>query len=215
MNIPPEFELDFRPDSYRASDDPLIAILSGIKGTARRAMIRDYWEAGRFDELEPLLLDVTGDANQSLGRIHPFFMGGEFLPDVAPGEAVLVRIELQSTTHDVIELRARPLKHGGIRVRWVDEYEGEIKAPLDRIERPFSFGELTEFIEATATDYGQAFPLAYNDANFAGGDLLAEELRDFTSLHSDHYPQLSDWFLWKLELWLEANRPPSDEGGGE
>jgi hypothetical protein len=40
----------FRPESYWDVSDPLQAILVNVKGTRRRQMIRDYWEAGAIAE---------------------------------------------------------------------------------------------------------------------------------------------------------------------
>jgi len=47
-----EIDYDFRPESFwTPASDPLQAILRNIKGRRRREMIRDYYEAGKFDEL--------------------------------------------------------------------------------------------------------------------------------------------------------------------
>ena len=40
-----------RPESYWKVSNPLDAILVNVQGTLRRQMIRDYWEAGRIEEL--------------------------------------------------------------------------------------------------------------------------------------------------------------------
>jgi len=48
-------------------------------------------------------------AREGLGAIHPSFMGGEYLPGYRRNEVEIVRIELDSTTSDVISLRARPI----------------------------------------------------------------------------------------------------------
>ena len=45
-------DYDFRPESYWDISDPLEAILKNVKGTNRRQMIRDYWEAGRLPSLK-------------------------------------------------------------------------------------------------------------------------------------------------------------------
>ena len=82
-------DYEFRPVSYWEQDpDPLTAILRNVKGRNRRQMIRDYWEAGRLDELDDSLLagELDDGVRHKLGRIHPSFMGGEYLPDVQPQE---------------------------------------------------------------------------------------------------------------------------------
>jgi hypothetical protein len=73
-------------------------------------MIRDHLLAGKLELLPDHLLNESLDdeIRASRGRIHPIFMGGECLPDYGGGEVEIARIELKSTTYDVISLRARP-----------------------------------------------------------------------------------------------------------
>ena len=202
------YKLSFRPKSYWEHSDPLQAILSGISGTARRQMITDFWNAGKFDQLEPGLLEDELDegTRQRLGAFHPFFMGGEYLPQRLPGEVAIVTIRLESTTFDVIELRARPLSDGRISLRWVDEYESPFTAPTGTIDRPFSFKELIAFIEATELDEVGNLPVAYSGMNI---DCLGwnresvEELRYFSSYSSDFYPELGGWAQAQIDEFLE------------
>jgi hypothetical protein len=106
----------FRPSSYWEDNNPLAAILRNVKSTNRRQMITDYWNAGRLEELFPENLsdDPGPGAQQFLERIHPSFMGGAYLPELLPTEVEIARIELKSTTSDVISIRARHgTDHGG------------------------------------------------------------------------------------------------------
>jgi hypothetical protein len=64
--------------------------------------------------------ELTAEKRASWGRIDPMMLGGEFLPSLSAGETEIVRIELRSTTFDVIELRAW-MRHGRIHYRVVDE----------------------------------------------------------------------------------------------
>ena len=59
-------------------------------------MIRDYYVAGKLDELcNELLNDSLDDrVRESLGRIHPTFMGGEYLPKYSRREVEIARIQL-------------------------------------------------------------------------------------------------------------------------
>jgi hypothetical protein len=75
-------DYDFRPVTFwETPSDPLAAILGNVKGSNRRSMIRDYYAAGKLDELCSELLNdsLDEDTRRSLGRIHPSFMGGEYL----------------------------------------------------------------------------------------------------------------------------------------
>ena len=71
-------------------------------------MIRDYHAEGRSDQLDPTLLAdrLEPEDRDGLGRIHPSFMGGEYLPRYEGSEAEIARIELASTTSDVISVGA-------------------------------------------------------------------------------------------------------------
>jgi hypothetical protein len=202
------YNLSFRPKSYWEHSDPLQAILSGISGTARRQMITDFWNAGKFDQLESGLLEDELDegTRQRLGAFHPFFMGGEYLPKRLPGEVAIVTIRLESTTFDVIELRARPLSGGKIGLRWVDEYDTEFDAPTDTIEQPFSFEELIRFIETSGPGLDENLPMAYTWMNvdcLGRSSESVEELRHFTSFSSDFYPGLGDWAQDQIDECLD------------
>ncbi|MFX3681364.1 MAG: hypothetical protein ACN6I3_00415 [bacterium] len=206
---------DYRPQNYWDHDDPLDEILAGIGGKARRAMIRDYWNEGRIEELDETLLkdELAPEERKRLGRIHPFFMGGEYLPSRFSREISLVRIELESATHDVIELRAHPLPDGKIKLRWVDEYESTftIKDGADIIEHPFTFSELKQFVCATQIDGDSPLPLCFNEASCPDDDAeSAERLRNFTTLDSEYYPELSNWFEQLVEEWIESKRAGED-----
>jgi len=202
-------QLNERPASYWEHSDPLQAILSGISGTARRQMITDFWNAGKIDALEPGLLEDQLDegTRRRLGAFHPIFMGGEYLPARLPGEVTIVTIQLESTTYDVIELRARPLSNGTIGLRWVDEYDTEFEAPAASIGQPFSFEELTAFIEGTQIGLDEGLPVAYTASNCkCGATNLAdvESLRTFTTFSSDFYPRLGAWAQDRNDAWLDA-----------
>ena len=98
------------------ASDPLQAILRNINGRRRREMIRDYYAAGKLEELfNELLKDsLDNDARNQLEQIHPAFMGGEYLPNYGRCEVEIARITLESTTSDVISLRARPARGRGL-----------------------------------------------------------------------------------------------------
>lgn len=205
---------DFRPASYWKHENPLTAILANISGQARRRMITDYWICGNFTALNEELLkdDLPVKVRRDLSRIHPFFMGGEYLPGRLPDEVTIVRINLQSTTYDVIELRARRLPGGKIALRWVDEYDTEFIQPVQAIDQPFSFGELIDFITKSgpAKSSWGLFPLIYNVLN--NEDLYdAESLREFTTFDSDYYPDLISWCATEVDKWIQRETPPPED----
>src|SRR5260221_6895807 len=102
-------------------------------------MIRENLLADNLDAIPDYVLNESLDdeARVSRGKIHPMFMGGEYLPDYGDCEVEIARIELKSTTYDVISLRARPI---GSRIRYklVGEYENEYRPPPPTLRPPFS-----------------------------------------------------------------------------
>lgn len=211
----------FRPKSYWEDLDPLSAILRNVTGENRRQMITDYWNAGRLEELDPQLLadEPDDDVRKSLGRIHPSFMGGEYLPPYFPGEVEIARICLRSTTSDVISLRARPTPEG-IAYRVVDEYEAEFYLPIPLSKEPLTLEELVQQFEdgeLEGLDYPGGLALGYNNMNAESSSF--EDLRHFTRITSPIYRELEQHFECVFEEWVKESCAERDaelakDGGG-
>jgi hypothetical protein len=88
--------------------------------------------------------ELSDEDPVGLGAIHPSLMGGEYLHSYRGNEVEIVRIELDSTTSDVISLRARPIGRKRPRIGYtlVDEYETEYKIRPARTARPLTLGQL-------------------------------------------------------------------------
>lgn len=203
----------FRPESYWDASDPLLAILRNVKGENRRRMILDYAAAGRLDELEPDLLEAEIDEGlrARLGRIHPSFMGGEYLPGYLPGEVEIARVALESTTGDVISLRARPAEGGGIEYRVVDEYDTVFLLPVTASGRPLSLAEIIRQLDECETadsTIGGGLSLGYNHDESAEA---RREYRHFTSISSAVYPELEEHYEQFYDAWVEEAE--TAEGG--
>lgn len=191
----------FRPKSYWHESDPLEAILRNIKGENRRRMVIDYWNAGQLEKLDATLItDELGEQERlGLGRIHPSFMGGEYLPGYLPGEVEIARICLQSTTSDVISLRARPTP-SGIAYRIEDEYEGKFTLPITESRLPLTLGELVrQFEEGELDELPGNLATGYNDMN--AEFVERETLRHFTQITSTIYRQLGTHFEEVFDEW--------------
>jgi len=206
----------FRPKSYWKEGDPLSAILRNVMGESRRRMITDYWNAGRLEELDAALLkdELDSDTRDSLGRIHPSFMGGEYLPGFLPGEVEIARICLQSTTSDVITLRARPVP-SGIAYRCADEYDGQFTLPITTSESPLTLLEVIRQFDEGSLDglnCSDGLAHAYNILNGMelDPDEASESLRGFTSIQSRVYRQLNDHFDHAYDEWFQ-NPPWKDD----
>jgi hypothetical protein len=203
-----DIDYEFRPKSFwAAASDPLTAILRNVKGRNRREMIRDYYAAGKLEELSDGLLkdSLDDESRQRLSQIHPTFMGGEYLPNYRRQEVEIARIALASTTSDVISLRARP-SGSRIKYRVVDEYATEFLLPQQTSRRPFSLRQLIWFLdsvehpEADASWNRFGFVLSFNECNLECGTDL-ETLQDFTSVSSDFYPELGSHYREAIEEW--------------
>ena len=186
----PDIDYSQRPESYWDDQDVLTALLHNVKGTQRRRMITDYWQQGRLEELEDGLLKDTlsEEAREGLGKIHPSFMGGEYLPNYESKQAEIARIELDSTTSDVISFRAKP-DPKGIRYSIVDEYKSEFVLAFEISRQPLTLWRLIAFIEGSSKPHFRGgLALGYNQINSRYSSRKA--MRYFTTITSDLYPQL-------------------------
>ena len=203
----------FRPASNWDANDPLSTILRNVTGPTRRQMITDFWNQDRLSELDPILLaDSTNpEVRQLLSAIHPSFMGGEYLPDLLPTEVEIARVELKSTTSDVISIRAR--RDPGdelIHYRIVDEYETDFTIQSKASSLPLSQGELIALLDYTTEGGEGGLAHCYNIMNNSAlGD--PESLRNFTTVSSTIYPDLFEHYDAEHEKWCEESRPQDDE----
>jgi len=166
-------------------------------------MIADYWKAGRLTELDAELLAdaLPEESRQRLGQIHPSFMGGEYLPDYSATEVEIARIELESTTADVISIRAAR-DPAGIRYRIVDEYETAFELPFETSRQPLTLKRLIRFI-ARAGVPGRSDGLAIAFNNYNTESTPPAELRHFTTISSEIYRELCDHFEHVFDDWVK------------
>jgi hypothetical protein len=216
----PAINYDFRPDSYWGpARSTLEAALRNVKGRNRRQMIRDYHSKGLLPALSDDLLRETldEDTRRSLDRIDPSFMGGEYLPDYGRDEVEIARIELESTTSDVISVRARP-RSRRIEYSVCDEYQVEYRLAQKTSSRPLSLGELIRFLDSVEHPDAEpewerfGFVLSFNETNLCcGADI--ETLEDFTRVGSDFYPELGQHYVRAIGEWRQARvAEPAAEG---
>lgn len=205
MNTDTPIDLSFRPKTYFWPLGLEKHLLTHVKGAARRAALERLIDEGRLDEIPDFLAQakLSEEERAAIGRIHPRFMGGEYLPDQAHGEVEIARIEIASTTFDVTSVYAR---RSGRRIRYrvVDEYQGDtLSAPTTRTSlQPLTLGALTDFFLG-AWDLLDVLQMNFD------GDL--ESMLDFFAGRSAFYPD----FDRLLRERVREAFPPDDDGTGD
>lgn len=174
----------FRPDSYFWDLGVEDELLTHIKGAARREALQRLIDQGQRAQIPEFLAKakLSDEERTAIGRIHPYFMGGEYLPDQEDGEVEIARIEIDSTTADVTSVYAS-LTAAGIHYRVVDEYGGDTFSGPSEMDSslPLTLEELEAFFTG-------AWPLMeVLEMNFEGD---VEGMLGFFRAHSQFYPEL-------------------------
>ena len=180
-----KINLDFRPETYFWPLNLQTYLLSHVKGAARREALRTALASNELDEIMEVYgkTELPDDTREKLFRMHPAFLGGEFLPEREENEVEIARITISSTTFDVTSVYVR-FVDGLLHYRVVDEYEGAtLTGPAIRtFEKPLTLGELVEFLDS-------AWPIvAVLEMGFEGN--LRYKLGCF-EVESGFYPQIN------------------------
>ena len=215
-NQPREVDVDFRPKSYFWPTGLETNLLSRIKGAERKAALKRLLDSGRPEDVPAFLAKsaLSNSERQALGRIHPAFMGGEYLPDLVPTETTIARITIASTTQDVTCVYARRGKDR-IRYRVVDEYEGQTLSGKNTrtSSRPLSLRELESFFIGAWSIFDVL------EMNFGESGYDEDEMQAFVvEVGSSFYPELDTLMRERISAWGAARRTEADasaERGGE
>ena len=198
----------WRPDSYLVPSDATEAFLLGVRGTRRRADIRDSL---RERDLE-LAAALRSQPERTREELPPFIlrdperMGGEHLPVPADGEVDLVRIEFANPSRDVVCVRARA-RLDGWELFVVDERDRHFRPRRPWFKDRLSLGQMVGFLDQVKLESGF-------DGLVPG--LLLEEIlheRSFQKLYGDadgplvqvtspFYPQLGPYFEQRMRDYL-------------
>ena len=198
----------YRPTSYFWAKGYGIGLTSDIKGVERRCLYEQALNAG--SEIDPLMASPELDAasRASLGRLHPWFLGGEYLPNVRGTEVEIARIVIASTTQDVTSIYARPVGKR-IAYRIVDEYDGEtISGRSTRTStRPLSLEALVQFF------INGWELLTCLDANFESRGYDRTEVHDFiVEASSSFYPEFGKAISATINRWLDEIHEDNEMG---
>ena len=197
----PDIDLGYRPVGYFWPLDLATHLLATVKGAERQKHIQALIDEGRLEELEDFVArsGLSPVARDFAGRVHPRFMGGEYLPDLAEVEVEIARVTLASTLQDVVSVRARKGR-GRIRYRVVDEYGGDTLTDRNARTsiRPLSLCQLADFLEG-------AWPMR-DVIDMNGLEDSAEGMLDFVSVSSPFYPELARYYAGRFQAWAEEAR---------
>jgi len=199
----------WRPGSYFWAQEKGIMLPSDIKGAARRGIYQDALADGHADALEPQFLQhaLSHQERSSFGSLHPWMMGGEYLPNRKTSEVEIARITIASTTSDVTCVYAKRVGKR-IHYRVVDEYEGmTLSEKTTRTSlRPLTLKELLDF-------FMQAWNLLeVLDMNFSEHDYLRDEVHGFiTGASSSFYSQFGEAITATVDTWLDEVCPQNED----
>ena len=197
-------DLDFRPRSYFWPLGLETHLLARIKGAERKAALKLMIDLGQLDEIPNFLANsaLSQADRAALGRFHPAFMGGEYLPNLAADEVMIARITIASSTQDVTCVCARRGKNR-IRYRVVDEYGGDTLSGRNTRTsvKPLTLAQL----EAFFTGAWSIFEVL--DMNFGDSGYDHEAMHDFVvSIDSEFYPELARLYRTKIDDWADRCR---------
>ena len=202
------FDLNFRPKSY--FDDLTLEqkLQSKITGQLRSEMVVRNVRQGSVPS-ELLKSKLSEPIKNAQGGIHPWMMGGEYLPDLYPNEVELCRVVLKSTTMDVASFRVRKQKYRLV-YRIVDEYGNKFILMQRTSVEPLSMGQVVEILDTSRMifyDTGEELDevglikphiIYYKEY----GD-EREEVIDFVTVTSPFYPDLENYYENQKEVWFD------------
>jgi len=198
-------DLGFRPKSYFWPLGLEAHLLARIKGAERKASLKHLIDAGRMEDIPDWLSKsaLSDDERKVLGRIHPAFMGGEYLPDLLRGEVMIARITIASTTQDVTCVYARRGKNR-IYYRVVDEYEGETLCgrTARTSARPLTLAALEEFFNGAWSVFSVL------GMNFRTDECDERRIQRFVvAADSSFYTDFEKLYRARIHAWAEGRRP--------
>lgn len=191
----------YRPSSYFWAADKGIKLSSDIQGAARRGFYERAVALGDQEAARNLMqhADLSAEEHQAWGRMHPWMMGGEYLPKRAQAEVEIARINIASTTCDVTSVYARQGRHR-IHYRVVDEYEGmTLNDVCTRTSvKPLTLQQLVDFF------FGAWNLLDVLDVNFADHGYPRGRTKAFIlDASSNFYAEFGDEVNERVERWLD------------
>ena len=208
-----DIDLGFRPTSYFWPLGLETHLLSRIKGAERRAALKQLIDGGGLDGVPEFLAQsaLSIEERTAIGRLHPAFMGGEYLPNLRSTEVMVARITIASTTQDITCVYAHRTKHR-IHYRVVDEYEGDtLTERRTRTSiRPLTLGQLESFFNGAWSIFEVL------EMNFADHGYDLDEMQSFVvGVESEFYPNFGRLYRCRIAAWAAVHRGEGDVDDSE
>lgn len=207
-------DLNYRPKSYFWASEMGIQLSSQIKGAQRKALYEASINDGDASDLDKFLRkpSLNTEERDLIGKVHPSFMGGEYLPDKDDDEIEIARITINSTLTDVTSVYAS-LRDNQLYYRVVDEHEGSTLSEENENEYesstdiPMTLAEMTDFflnawplLEILEMNFLETFEetdlirSSYTDPDDIRGFIL--------DASSSFYAQFGELIDLKVDEWL-------------
>ena len=206
------FDPLFRPVSYFENLTLEEKLGSNIKGEIRGKLVSSHIK-NEFVPPQLLQSEISESLKIAQGRLHPWMMGGEYLPTLQENEVEICRIVLKSTTMDVFSLRAQQTQ-GFLSYRVVDEYgDNNYVLPIPKSENTLTLGELINNLDnckeisidsGFENDYGGGGlvkPWVFQQFEFGDDENSAT---DFVNVYSVFYSQIEEIYNEKKIKWFRS-----------
>ncbi len=157
-------------------------------------------------------------SRKALATGSPFASGLDFLPDFLENEVEIAWVTLQSTSGDVISVRARP-EGETILYRIVDDF-GDGEDPNERwapsiteSRLPLTMAEMITLLDNTVCGdptfhpyIGLVLSRPMDPSDFSdwADRTDREQHRDFSTIYSELYPQLGAYYEEEIDDWVET-----------
>jgi hypothetical protein len=196
MPDPTKYDLDYRPHSYWGPQEVRTHFGARVKGELRRQAAVAAADAGCYDPIVAAE-SLSEECRTAAGAAHPWYMGGEYLPNLLSNEVEIARVTMKSTTMDVISVRARKTKRR-IIYQIVNEYDGAYALTQKTSVKPLTLRRLIGLMDHAVDGGLVGSARSYNYKSGA----TAAEIYDFETASSAFYPKLSAWYDEANEEWL-------------
>ena len=203
------FNLSFRPNSY--FDDLTLEqkLRSKIKGQLRGESVISTIHEG-FVPPQLLKSELSDTHKTAQEKIHPWMMGGEYLPKLYHNEVELCRVILKSATMDVSSLRVRQQK-SRLVYRVVDEYSNTFILTQKTSVLPLPMGKVIKILDTTRTIFYDTGEEEEANIGLVKPNIIfwkedgqdRSNVVDFVRVLSPFYPDLEDYYERQKRIWFD------------